>query len=270
MLRDRRSDAAPPAPDRTRARPVVLATMAEGFHPGAERMAIDSAIEAGVPLLVVNLIPLPIYVRTMTLVGVEGDHAPTRGAPGRGPRDGGPRGGARGRDGAPARAYPARAEGPARGGRRARRRPARVRACRAPAPALPRDRPPAAPGGRLPRVDRARRLSPVGGGHARPGAIQSRVYKLVRRRLRPGRGNGGQDLGRRALLGTRLRLGSGLAPDRAAEGAEGEADRPLRGRDARERQALRRRAALPAPQLRDPRRERLPVADRARGVRRAR
>ena len=46
------------------------------FIPGAERMAIDSAIEAGVPLLVVNLIPLPLYVRTMTLVGVEGTTLP--------------------------------------------------------------------------------------------------------------------------------------------------------------------------------------------------
>ena len=41
-------------------------------------------------------------------------------------------------------------------------------------------------------------------------------------------------------------------------------------RDARQREALGRRAALPAAQLRDPRRERLPLADRARGVRRAR
>ena len=30
-------------------------------------MAIDSAIEAGVPLLIVNLLPLPLYVRPMTL-----------------------------------------------------------------------------------------------------------------------------------------------------------------------------------------------------------
>ena len=34
----------------TRARPVLLATLAVGVHPSAERMAIDSAIEAGVPL----------------------------------------------------------------------------------------------------------------------------------------------------------------------------------------------------------------------------
>ena len=39
-------------------------------------MAIDSAIEAGVPLLVVNLIPLPPYVRTLVLVGPEGTTFP--------------------------------------------------------------------------------------------------------------------------------------------------------------------------------------------------
>ena len=77
-------------------------------------------------------------------------------------------------------------------------------------------------------------------------------------------------MGWRAVLGPRLRLGPGLVPDRAPEGAAREADRALRAGDAREREALGRRAALPAPQLRDPRRERLPRADRPRGVRRAR
>ena len=48
-----------------------------------------------------------------------------------------------------------------------------------------------------------------------------------------------------------------------------EADRALRARDAGEREALRRRAALPAPQLRAAGRERLPQPHRARGVRRA-
>ncbi len=80
--------------------------------------------------------------------------------------------------------------------------------------------------------------------------------------------HGRQDVGCRAVLGTGLRLGSGLGPDRAPEGAAREADRALREGDARERQALRRRAALPAPQLRDPGRERLPQPDRPRGVRR--
>ncbi len=76
QLRDRRDDLTetPAAP--TRARPVLLATMAVRVDPSAERMAIDSAIEAGVPLLVVNLIPLPPYPRTIVLVGPEGTTLP--------------------------------------------------------------------------------------------------------------------------------------------------------------------------------------------------
>lgn len=60
----------------TRARPVLLATLAVRIHPAAERMAIDSAIEAGVPLIVVNLIPLPAYPTTLILVGPEGTTFP--------------------------------------------------------------------------------------------------------------------------------------------------------------------------------------------------
>jgi nucleotide-binding universal stress UspA family protein len=51
---------------------VVLATMSVRVDPSAERMAVDSAIEAGVPLVVVNLIPLPPYVTTLLLHGPEG------------------------------------------------------------------------------------------------------------------------------------------------------------------------------------------------------
>jgi nucleotide-binding universal stress UspA family protein len=76
QLRDRREDRIGVSAQPTGARPVVLATMAAGIHPSAERMAIDSAIEAGVPLLVVNLVPLPIYVRTMVLVGPAGTTFP--------------------------------------------------------------------------------------------------------------------------------------------------------------------------------------------------
>jgi len=76
QVRDRRDDVAPVAPEPTRARPVVLATLAVRVHPSAERMAIDSAIEAGVPLLIVNLIPLPPFVRTMVLIGPEGTTLP--------------------------------------------------------------------------------------------------------------------------------------------------------------------------------------------------
>jgi hypothetical protein len=76
QLRDRRNDTTRVPQEPTRARPVVLATMAVRVQPSAERMAIDSAIEAGVPLLVVNLIPLPPYVRTMVLIGPAGTTLP--------------------------------------------------------------------------------------------------------------------------------------------------------------------------------------------------
>ena len=75
-------------------------------------------------------------------------------------------------------------------------------------------------------------------------------------------------MGRGALLGSQLRLGSGLGPDRAPEGAARDPHRVVRAGDARERQALRRRAALPAAQPRADGRARLPRAHRARGVRR--
>ena len=55
----------------TKARPVILATLQVRVDPSAERMAIDSAIEAGVPLLLVNLIRLPPYATTMILLGPE-------------------------------------------------------------------------------------------------------------------------------------------------------------------------------------------------------
>jgi nucleotide-binding universal stress UspA family protein len=76
QLRDRREDRIELPAEPTGARPVVLATMAARVHPGAERMAIDSAIEAGVPLLVVNLVPLPLYVSTMVLMGPAGTTLP--------------------------------------------------------------------------------------------------------------------------------------------------------------------------------------------------
>ena len=75
-LRDRRDDTAASSAEPTRARPVVLATLAVRVHPSAERMAIDSAIEAGVPLVLVNLIPLPAYTTTMVLLGPEGTTLP--------------------------------------------------------------------------------------------------------------------------------------------------------------------------------------------------
>jgi nucleotide-binding universal stress UspA family protein len=76
QLRDRREAGTGLGAEPTGARPVVLATMAVPVHPSAERMAIESAIEASVPLLLVNLVPLPLYVRTMVLVGPEGTTFP--------------------------------------------------------------------------------------------------------------------------------------------------------------------------------------------------
>jgi Universal stress protein family len=76
QVRDRREDHVALPGEPTRARPVVLATLAVRVHPSAERMAIDSAIEAGVPLLIVNLIPLPPYPRTIVLVGADATTLP--------------------------------------------------------------------------------------------------------------------------------------------------------------------------------------------------
>jgi hypothetical protein len=76
QLRDRHEDHVGLHVQPTRARPVVLATLAVRVHPSAERMAIDSAIEAGVPLLIVNLLPLPPYPRTLMLVGAAGTTLP--------------------------------------------------------------------------------------------------------------------------------------------------------------------------------------------------
>jgi nucleotide-binding universal stress UspA family protein len=70
-LIDRDADLAKSSVNATRARPVVLATLQVRVDPSAERMAIDSAIEAGVPLVLVNLIRLPPYGTTILLAGPE-------------------------------------------------------------------------------------------------------------------------------------------------------------------------------------------------------
>jgi nucleotide-binding universal stress UspA family protein len=49
------------------ARPVVLGTLSVRVHPNAERVALESALEAGVPLIVANMIPLQAYPMTMIL-----------------------------------------------------------------------------------------------------------------------------------------------------------------------------------------------------------
>jgi nucleotide-binding universal stress UspA family protein len=70
-LRDRHEAVIDVHAGRTSARPVVLATLQVRVDPSAERMAIDSALEAGVPMLLVNLIRLPPYATTMILMGPE-------------------------------------------------------------------------------------------------------------------------------------------------------------------------------------------------------
>jgi hypothetical protein len=70
-LRDRDLTAAPASPGRTRARPVILATLQVRIDPAAEEMAVASALEAGVPLIVANMVQLPPYPATVMLVGAE-------------------------------------------------------------------------------------------------------------------------------------------------------------------------------------------------------
>jgi hypothetical protein len=67
---------APPQPAGRRVRPVVLATMAAPVAPSAEDMAVSSALEAGAPLIVANLIDLPPYPATIMLVGAGGATLP--------------------------------------------------------------------------------------------------------------------------------------------------------------------------------------------------
>ena len=60
----------------TRVRPVVLATLSVRPDPSAERMAIDSALEAGAPLILVNLLKLRNYPTTIALLGAEATTIP--------------------------------------------------------------------------------------------------------------------------------------------------------------------------------------------------
>lgn len=65
--RDRTVAPPVPLPDRRRSRPVVLATLSVRVDPSAERMALESALEAGVALIVANMITLPAYPMTLIL-----------------------------------------------------------------------------------------------------------------------------------------------------------------------------------------------------------
>jgi Universal stress protein family len=75
-LRDRHVGGTRFGSEPTRARPVVLATLSVRPDPTAERMAIDSALEAGVPLVIANLLPLRPYPTTFALVGPQGLNLP--------------------------------------------------------------------------------------------------------------------------------------------------------------------------------------------------
>jgi nucleotide-binding universal stress UspA family protein len=70
-LRDRHEAVVGAPAELTKARPVILATLQVRVDPSAERMAIDSAVEAGVPLVLVNLIRLPPFATTLVLAGPE-------------------------------------------------------------------------------------------------------------------------------------------------------------------------------------------------------
>jgi nucleotide-binding universal stress UspA family protein len=62
-----RVSAADAAPASTRARPVLLATLAVRVDPSAERMALQSALEAGVPLILANVSMMQMYPATIML-----------------------------------------------------------------------------------------------------------------------------------------------------------------------------------------------------------
>ena len=57
----------PAGADRSQARPVLLGTLSVRVDPTAERMAFDSALDAGVKLIVANMLVLPPYPLTLML-----------------------------------------------------------------------------------------------------------------------------------------------------------------------------------------------------------
>ena len=68
-VRERSGDVATATLRESRPRPVVLGTLSVRPDPTAEDMAVSSALEAGVPLIVVNVVRLPPYPTTVMLVG---------------------------------------------------------------------------------------------------------------------------------------------------------------------------------------------------------
>src|SRR5579884_286531 len=148
--------------------------------------------------------------------------------------------------------------GMARGGRRCRSTTPRSNACSAPA----RRRTSSGPSTRAPA-----RCSSWGG--ASSSASWTSSFERLHATPHDWRSDVGEDVGRRAVLGARVRVGPRLGLYRPPEGAARDVDRAVREGAAREREAVRRRAAVPAAQPRAARRARLPRADRPRGVRRA-
>jgi hypothetical protein len=68
VIVDRPGEAAtPPSVGHGATRPVVLGTLAVRVDANAERMALESALEAGVPLILANMISLPPYPMTIRM-----------------------------------------------------------------------------------------------------------------------------------------------------------------------------------------------------------
>jgi nucleotide-binding universal stress UspA family protein len=65
-LLDRRPSRAP-RKERSPARPVLLGTLSVRVDPSAERMAIETALEAGAKLILANMLTLPPYPLTVML-----------------------------------------------------------------------------------------------------------------------------------------------------------------------------------------------------------
>jgi hypothetical protein len=63
----RQTPAASSAQSHTRKRPVLLATLSVRVDPSAERMAVESALEAGTNLILANMLSLPAYPVTFML-----------------------------------------------------------------------------------------------------------------------------------------------------------------------------------------------------------
>ena len=66
-LRDRSRSVTPTRDAGARSRPVMLATLSVRIDPSAERMACESALDAGVSLIIANMLTLPPYPLTMML-----------------------------------------------------------------------------------------------------------------------------------------------------------------------------------------------------------